>query len=198
VHVTERAGDPVVPERDPFSIFPREVGDWSGRQAFLDPQIERVLGATDYLDMTYTTQMEGATVNLFMAYYDKQTEGIGHPLARGLPARRRLGDRQLRHPSGGHERHGFGTFNVNRAVIQQGLSEQLVYYWFEQRGRRITNDFAAKLTVVYDSIMIDRTDGAIVRFITPISPVEPEGAADERLQRMMREALPHIPRFIPE
>jgi hypothetical protein len=36
-------------------------------------------------------------------------------------------------------------FEVNRAVIQKGLSEQLVYYWFEQRGKRITNDFIAKL-----------------------------------------------------
>ncbi len=198
VHVAERSGDPVLPERDPFSIFPREVGDWTGRQAFLDPGIERVLGATDYLDMTYATQLQGATVNLFMAYYDKQTEGSG------------IHSPEVCLPAGGWEiasfaTHevdmadaGFGTFKVNRAVIQQGLSEQLVYYWFEQRGRRITNDFAAKLSVVYDSVMIDRTDGAIVRFITPISSSEPEGAADERLQRFMREALPHIPRFIPE
>jgi len=82
---------------------------------------------------------------------------------------------------------GFDTFNVNRAVIQKGLEQQLVYYWFEQRGRRITNDFAAKLTVVYDSITIDRTDGALVRFITPILSGEPEGTADARLQRLMRD-----------
>jgi hypothetical protein len=36
------------------------------------------------------------------------------------------------------------ALQVNRAVIQKGLSNQLVYYWFEQRGRRMTNDFAAK------------------------------------------------------
>ncbi len=194
----ERDSGAVLPDRDPFAIFPREVGDWSGRQAFLDPQIERVLGATDYLDMTFGHQLESGTVNLFMAYYDKQTEGSG------------IHSPEVCLPAGGWEIASFqthpvdmtgtpfGQFNVNRAVIQQGLSEQLVYYWFEQRGRRITNDFTAKLTVVYDSVMIDRTDGAIVRFITPISPSEPEGAADERLQRLMREALPYLPRFIPD
>ncbi len=194
----QRDGGMVTPERDPFSIFPREVAEWSGRQAFLDPGIERVLGATDYLDMTYVSQAETAPVNMFVAYYDKQTEGSG------------IHSPEVCLPAGGWEISSFrthevdmpgtsfGTFNVNRAVIQQGLEQQLVYYWFEQRGRRFANDFAAKLSVVYDSIMIDRTDGALVRFITPIRADEPEGAADARLQRLMRETLPYLPRFIPE
>ncbi len=38
----------------------------------------------------------------------------------------------------------YGRFELNRAVIQKGLDKQLVYYWFEQRGKRITNDFAAR------------------------------------------------------
>ena len=42
----------------------------------------------------------------------------------------------------------YGTFTLNRAVIQKGLSKQMVYYWFEQRGKRFTNDFAAKMSVV--------------------------------------------------
>ena len=194
----QRDGGATIPDRDPFSIFPRELADWSGRQAYLDPGIERVLGATDYLDMTYVSQTESATVNLFMAYYDKQTEGSG------------IHSPEVCLPAGGWEIASFrthevdmsgtpfGTFNVNRAVIQQGLDQQLVYYWFEQRGRRISNDFAAKLSVVYDSVMIDRTDGALVRFITPIRSDEPEGTADARLQNLMRETLPYLPRFIPE
>ena len=93
---------------------------------------------------------------------------------------------------------GYGTFEVNRAVIQKGLSQQLVYYWFEQRGKRLTNDFKAKMSVVYDSLTIDRTDGAIVRYITPIREGEPQNVADQRLQRLMRESLPKFPRFIPE
>ena len=59
------------------------------------------------------------------------------------------------------------------------------------------NDFEADMSVVYDSLTIDRTDGAIVRYITPIRKNEPEGAADERLQRLMRESLPKLPRFVP-
>ena len=54
------------------------------------------------------------------------------------------------------------------------------------------------MSVVYDSLMIDRTDGAIVRYIPPILKGESDEAADERLQRLMRESLPKLPRFVPE
>jgi len=92
----------------------------------------------------------------------------------------------------------YGSFEVNRAIIQKGLSRQLVYYWFEQRGRRMTNDFAAKLTVVGDSLVRGRTDGALVRYVTPIMDREPEEDADSRIQALMAETLPHLPRFVPE
>ena len=62
---------------------------------------------------------------------------------------------------------GFGSVTLNRVVIQKGLEKQLVYYWFEGRGRRVTNDFAAKFYTVADSMRRGRTDGGLVRVITP-------------------------------
>ena len=92
----------------------------------------------------------------------------------------------------------YGDFMVNRAVIQKGMSKQLVYYWFEQRGQRMTNDYAAKFSVVWDSLTRGRSDGALIRFVTPINPGETEADADARLQRFMAEALKLLPRFVPE
>ena len=91
----------------------------------------------------------------------------------------------------------YGTFTLNRAVIQKGVSQQLVYYWFEQRGKRFVNDFKAKASVIVDSLRIGRTDGALVRFITPIGEDETPEAADARLQSFMRQSLPSLPRFVP-
>ncbi|MEE4212890.1 MAG: VPLPA-CTERM-specific exosortase XrtD, partial [Parvularcula sp.] len=194
----QQGNEPVAVDRDPFSLYPRQVGEWSGTFSMLDPDIEQVLGASDYLAGFYRHPEEAAPVELFMAFYDKQTEGSG------------IHSPEVCLPVGGWEIFrfetvpvdmagtGYGTFEVNRAIIQKGLSEQLVYYWFEQRGKRMTNDFKAKMSVVYDSLTIDRTDGAIVRYITPILKNEPEGTADARLQRLMRETLPKLPRFVPE
>ncbi len=188
----------VSPERDTFVLFPRNLEAWSGAPQRLDSEVERVLAADDYIDITYAAPGEASVVNFFSAWYSKQTEGQG------------LHSPEVCLPVGGWEIFSldpytvsmpetiYGTFEVNRAVIQKGLSKQLVYYWFEQRGRRMTNDFAAKITVVSDSLTRGRTDGALVRFVTPIREDETEEEADARLQRLMEEVLPRLPRFIPE
>lgn len=193
----QRGQEPVKIDRDPFALYPRQLGDWVGTFSMLDPDIERVLGASDYLASSYRHPDTAAPVELFMAFYNKQTEGSG------------IHSPEVCLPVGGWEIYsfktvpvnmegtGYGTFEVNRAVIQKGLSQQLVYYWFEQRGKRMTNDFKTKMSVVYDSIAIDRTDGGMVRYITPMVQNEPEGAADARLQRLMRNSLPKLPRFMP-
>jgi exosortase D (VPLPA-CTERM-specific) len=196
--VMQQGNDAPAIDRDSFSLYPRQLGEWSGNFSMLDPQIEQILGATDYLAATFSNPSVAEPVELFMAFYAKQTEGSG------------IHSPEVCLPAGGWEIYsfetvpvdmesaGYGTFEVNRAVIQKGLSQQLVYYWFEQRGKRMTNDFKAKISVVYDSLMIDRTDGAMVRYITEIRDGEPQGAADDRLQSLMRESLPKLPRFVPE
>lgn len=183
--------------RDQFSNFPREVADWDGYMQSLDPKIEQVLGATDYLDATYTNQGEDALVNMFVAWYENQTEGSG------------IHSPEVCLPVGGWEifslapyeieiaNSPYQTFSVNRAVIQKGLSKQLVYYFFEQRGKRMTNDYLAKISVIWDSLVLRRSDGAMVRFVTPIQPGESEADADARLQRFMQNSLPQLPRFVP-
>jgi exosortase D (VPLPA-CTERM-specific) len=186
--------------REPFALFPGRIGDWLGAQAGLEPEVEAVLGATDYLNATYQDLSAGAGapyVNMFVAFYQNQAEGSG------------IHSPEVCLPVGGWEvfslepypvdmsAAGYGAFEVNRAVIQKGLSKQLVYYWFEQRGERLTGDIAAKFSVVRDGILEGRTDGALVRFVTPIGPGEAAAAADARLQAFMREALPRMPEFVP-
>ena len=86
---------------------------------------------------------------------------------------------------------------VNRAIIQKGTNRQLVYYWFEQRGRSLTSDYAAKAYTVLNSITRDRTDGALVRLITPIGANEAAAAADNRLLGFLKLTLPQLPNYIP-
>ena len=186
----------VKPERDPFALFPRNIGEWSGTVDLLTPDIERVLGADDYINATYVTPGGDGYVNFFSAYYNNQTGGSG------------IHSPEVCLPTGGWEvfsiepyevdmtATAYGRFQLNRAVIQKGLSKQLVYYWFEQRGQRMTNDYLVKASVVWDGLTRGRTDGALVRFVTPIT--DGEAGADARLQRFMAVMLPRLPRFVPE
>lgn len=193
-----RPPEPEPVDRDSFMLFPRTLGEWQGRQSFLTPDIERVLGADDYINGNYVSSVDGSYVNFFSAFYHKQTEGQG------------IHSPEVCLPAGGWEIFTFetkevsfpdtiyGTFELNRAVIQKGLEKQMVYYWFEQRGRRMTNDFAAKMTVLWDGFTIGRSDGAMVRFTTPIGRDETEADAEARIQSLMSGVLPRLPRFIPD
>lgn len=185
------------PARDPLFLFPRQIGDWQSYTVNLEPEVERVLAADDYLNAFYQTTSEASLVNFFVAWYAKQTEGQG------------IHSPEVCLPTGGWEVFsleevpldlsdaGYGQFVANRAVIQKGLSKQLVFYWFEGRGKRIANDFRAKLSVLADSLTIGRTDGALVRFVTPIEAGETEADAEARLMRFMRLSLAELPRYVP-
>jgi len=184
--------------RDAFGYFPTTVADWSLSTSQLDIDIEQVLGADDYLNSTARHPGERAPVGFFSAFYHKQTEGSG------------IHSPEVCLPTGGwemfdladfevdlQEETGWAPFEVNRAIIQKGLNQQLVYYWFEQRGKRMTNDFATKLITIRDSLIMGRQDGAIVRFTTSILTNETPEAADARIQRLMIEVLPKLPTYIP-
>ena len=73
----------------------------------------------------------------------------------------------------------------------------LVYYWFDQRGRIVTSEYLAKWYIFRDSLMLNRTDGALVRVMTPVSDVADIGAADARLQDFIRVAAPRLSYHVP-
>ena len=118
----------VAVDREPFALYPRRMGDWAGSTTRLEPEVEAVLGADDYLNATYMAAgaagggAAGAYVNLFVAFYERQTEGSG------------IHSPEVCLPVGGWEVYslaphavdmgdtGYGAFDVNRAVIQKGLS----------------------------------------------------------------------------
>jgi EpsI family protein len=85
----------------------------------------------------------------------------------------------------------------NRVIIQKGMVKQIVYYWFDERGRKITNEWWAKYYLLLDAITMNRTDGALVRLATQVFPGETEAAADKRLQTFMKDALPTLAHFLP-
>lgn len=186
---------PAPPERDPFALFPSEIGGWSGTRVALDPAVERNLGADDYLAAWYRDPAETQPVDLFLSYYLSQTEGEAiHSPEVCLPAGGwevfSIEPTEVALPDG-------GSIRLNRAIIQKGLEKQLVYYWFEGRGRRQTSEFAAKFQTLADGVTRGRTDGGLVRVITSID----EGgvaAADARLTRFLGASLDRLGRFVPE
>jgi EpsI family protein len=135
-------------------------------------------------------------VNVLVAYFESQAKG------------RAIHSPQVCLPGSGWEvsqwtptqtavRTRTGEFlRVNRAIIQKGMDRQLVYYWFEQQGRSVTSDYAAKIYTLVDAVSRGRTDGALVRVVTPISSNAID-ASDRRLQQFLEIMLPQLPAYVP-
>ena len=82
-------------------------------------------------------------------------------------------------------------------LIERGGQRQLVYYWFEQRGRRIANEYWMKWYLLVDALLRNRSDGALVRVTTAIEPLEAPENADQRLQDFMKLAVPRLAAHVP-
>lgn len=181
--------------RDPFYAFPMQIGDWTASAPQrLDAQTAKVLAADDYHLVTLANPAAAQTVDLFIAWYRDQMAGGTHSPTICLP-------------SAGWEISALETidapadapgapFTLNRAVIQKGLDRMLVYYWYDQQGRRTASSYYAKLIMAVSKVRSGRSDGAIVRLITPIAQGESLARAESRLQDALRAVAVPLPRFV--
>ena len=87
---------------------------------------------------------------------------------------------------------------VNRTLIELGNQRELVYYWFEQRGRVITNEFTVKWYLFWDALTRHRTDGAMVRLIIALPPTSREADADRLLTEFAGRIAPTLNRYVPD
>jgi exosortase D (VPLPA-CTERM-specific) len=179
----------VIPERNRFVTFPVTLGEWQGRSSWLDPQVEHGLALEDYILSDYS-KPDGKTINLYVAYYASQRKGESpHSPLVCIP-----GDGWL---ITNLQRTSYGEQPLNRAIIERNGSKQIVYYWYEERGRKIASEYWSKWYLLADAITKNRSDGALVRLITSVFPGELERDADNRLQLFMQDLLPNLSGYLP-
>jgi EpsI family protein len=82
-------------------------------------------------------------------------------------------------------------------LVKKGDAKQVVYYWFQQRGRMMANEYLMKWYLFTDAVLLNRTDGALVRLTTRVYPGEEEEAADLRLKTFMKQITPILPDYLP-
>jgi len=185
----------VVPRRQPLALFPMEFKGWRGVPHTLDDESLNSLRPTDYLlaDYTYEGGASGP-LNFYIAYYASQRGGIHSHSP------------QLCIPGGGWSIISLsiitmpmmtgGPISANRVVIEKGGVRQIVYYWFEERGRHIANESALKYYAIKDALVDNRTDGALIRVVTPISGGD-EATADSTAGKLVADISPFLQSFVP-
>ncbi|WP_187431091.1 hypothetical protein ROLI_046200 (plasmid) [Roseobacter fucihabitans] len=189
----------LAPERDSFTLFPRNLGEWrqEGPRQMLAPGVEASLGADDYHQVTLLKAGDPHSVGLFMAWYDDQSNGGVHSPEICLPGAG-WEIAWLERSDITEAMNSDTPFKINRAIIQKGETRMMVYYWFQQKERRIAWDFAAKFWLMVDGITSGRTDGALIRLTTVMDPREGDAVAEARLREVLQEMQAPLGRFIPE
>ncbi len=86
---------------------------------------------------------------------------------------------------------------ISRAFIEKNGARQLTYYWFPQRGRVLNNMFELTTYAFWDDLTKRRTDGALVRLMTPVYEGERPQDAEAWLTGFARQIVPILDTFLP-
>jgi EpsI family protein len=188
------------PPRAPLASLPSQIDRWTATDETLDQQTLNILGPGEFLLRDYERSDESTInphpwINLFIAYFPSQKAGDtihspNHclPGAGWVPTSREIVP--LAAPDG-------STFPVNRYVVAKGGERQLVLYWFQAHGRTVARELWAKYYLVSDSIHMNRSDGALIRLMTPMLEGESKEAAQSRLMQLGSKFLPLLDNYIP-
>jgi EpsI family protein len=156
-----------------------------------------VLKLTDYLVVSYARPGDREAIELYVAYYESQRKGASVHSPRACL------------PGGGWEIVDFDQYlvpevgpdgagmHVNRALISLREHRQLVYYWFQQRDRILTNEYLVKWYIFWDALTRNRTDGALIRLVVNMPEGMDIAEADARMQSFMKDVDPTLAYYLP-
>lgn len=186
-----------IPISRPLASFPLRLGPWQGTAEPLAQMYLEALDLSDYAIVEYRDP-QGRAVNFYVAYYESQRKGESiHSPETCLPGSgwifRQAGAATIPLPG-----VDGGSIRVNRAVMEKMGQKQLSYFWFPARGRVLLNAYELKLYTFWDALTRQRTDGALVRIITPVYSTESIEEAEHRLQQFSALAVPELKKFLPE
>jgi EpsI family protein len=85
---------------------------------------------------------------------------------------------------------------VNRYLIQKDRDQQVVLYWYQSQGQVIAGEVPARIAMVKSALARNRTDGAIVRVMSPVYGSARE--VSERLVAFVQAMYPALGDYLPD
>lgn len=181
-------------ERKELTQLPEQLGNWRqrGTEFKFDVQIEGVLKVSDYTMREYSLE-DGRIGNIYVGYYASQRGGATyHSPQNCLPGAGWV----MKDPQLIEIPRGDGTtFTANRYIIENGIYNEVMIYWYQGRGRTEASEYRDKVNTVLDSVSRRRSDGAMVRVMTSVGHDEPAAikAATDLAARLAAVLPPYVP-----
>jgi EpsI family protein len=184
-----------VPMRRSLDTFPHTLGIWRGQDdTILDPDVLKILKVSDYLMRRYVDPA-GHPAWLYVGYWQSRRKGADIHSPRNCL------------PGGGWDPVEGGRLTisiagsaspivVNRYLIQKDQQMQVVIYWFQTQGKVVAGEVEAKLDLMRSAMLMNRTDGALVRISSPVSGTPRE--TTERLVSYVQSIYPVLREYLPD
>jgi EpsI family protein len=142
--------------------IPATIGDWKSTDTTLKEGVLSKLGVDQYKMRSYV-KGEGNQIWLYVGYYRSQAQGETihspqhcYPGGGWNPVH--ISVEAIPIPSSGK------VINVRKFIVGKDDEREVVYYWYDERGRVVANEYVSKFYLIYDSLTKGRNDGALVRF----------------------------------
>ena len=185
----------VFPPRLSLKQFPDQLEGRFGTDIPIDQDTLEVLGPGDFLHRYYQDANQTPAIDLFIAYFRSQRAGDTiHSPKNCLPG---AGWTQLESRRVAISTLSHSPFPATRYIIARGDSRQVVLYWYWAHDRGVASEYWAKFYLVADSIKMNRSDGSLVRLITPLLPGETPDTAAQRLLSFAANVVPQLQTYIP-
>src|SRR5712692_2348791 len=179
--LSARSGAEDLPPRQSLAFLPNRLGDWVGQDSGIPPEILAVLGRGEFLSRIYRRAPDQAPV-------DSPKNCL--PGAGWTP---------VEFSRIWLERPGRTAIPANRYVVARGAERLLVLYWYQAHDRAVANEYWAKFCLVVDAFRMNRTDGALVRIVTPLlAPGEGPENGQKRAVEFGQRLLPLLDSYIPQ
>jgi EpsI family protein len=133
-----------------------------------------MLGVADYISYDYA-EGNGGWLNLYISYFTAVgvTGGYHSP--------------QNCLPGGGWNIASVEDValamggQIKKVLVQKGGEQQVVLYWFQNRGRIIASEYWEKIYLVLDAVFKQRRDGSFIRIIGQL----PKGGDKDKFTQEM-------------
>ncbi len=165
-----QGGNSVVPTpiKQSLASFPTTIGQWEMvHSSESSEDVIEMLGVDDDLQYTYQNP-EGRVISLYIGYYEAVgVTGAYHSPKNCLPGGGwGIDDISTIALDTGIE--GNDTSVISQMMIKNGEQQQIVLYWFQNRGRIIASEYWEKIYLVLDALRIKRRDGTFVRIMATV------------------------------
>lgn len=195
VHYRENAAE-IAPPRESLGDLPENLGAWRkfGKDHEFNADVISVLRPTDYLLRDYFLPATGATANVYVGYYNTQRTGATYHSPRNcLPGTGwtmgAADETEIVSPNG-------RKFLANHYIVENKGEKYFMLYWYQGRGRLTANEYADKFLTIWDSVRRQRSDGALVRVVAPLTADSPE--SEQNARDIAAQLAAALPAFVPE